>query len=91
MQQDVLLTTKYPLSPLARDILVKRREVGIKEYGVPLHTYNNRDCLQDTIEELADALYYLLQAELEGDSVYSIIESTENLLIQVMKAKADRG
>lgn len=89
--QDVLSSTKYSLNPVARQMLEQRREVGMAEYGVPLHTHNGRDCLQDTAEELADALYYLLQAQLEGEVVDDIVPTTEALLVDVLARKNNRG
>lgn len=90
--QDVLSNTEYPLNPVARQMLEQRREVGIREYGVPLHTHNGRDCLQDTAEELADALYYLLQAQLEGElGIDVLLTTTESLLVTVLARKNNRG
>ena len=37
----------------------KRNKWGMKQYGVPLTTETNKDFLQETYEELLDAVVYL--------------------------------
>jgi len=37
----------------------KRNKAGMKEYGVPLTTETKKDFLQETYEELLDAVVYL--------------------------------
>src|SRR6056297_308087 len=46
--------------------LSDRRLLGVKKYSQELHTFNDRDALQDLKEEILDAMQYLKQAELES-------------------------
>ena len=43
----------------------QRSEAGKKKYGKPLHTFNDRDALQDAYEECLDMAQYLKQAIME--------------------------
>lgn len=45
----------------------KRDKVGIERYGTRLQPFNGRDVLQDTYEELLDAVVYMRQAIFERD------------------------
>lgn len=48
--------------------LRQRAAEGLRHYGVPLMTHNGRDALRDALDELLDALKYILQYEKEtGD------------------------
>lgn len=51
--------------PHIADIVIeemkKRKEFGIKKYGVPLQPYNGRSALQDAYEEALDLAQYLRQ------------------------------
>lgn len=44
----------------------ERLEQGMRTYGVPLTSHNNRDALADAWEEVFDALQYTKQAEVES-------------------------
>lgn len=48
-----------------RDLIAAREAVGIATYGETLHSFNGRDAMRDTLEELADAFVYLEQLALE--------------------------
>ena len=45
----------------------QRSEVGKKKYGKELHTFNDRDALQDAYEECLDMAQYLKQAIMEQE------------------------
>ncbi len=45
-----------------------REKLGVKKYGVKLHTFNGRDALQDLYEELLDAAQYIKQVMMERDA-----------------------
>ena len=49
----------------AINLLYERRRKGVKEYGHPLVPFNGRDSLQDAIEENADLLVYMINAQAE--------------------------
>jgi hypothetical protein len=76
--------TSCILNQEAKENLLKeledRRLLGVSKYGQELHTFNERDALQDLKEEILDALQYLKQAELEG-KVNNSKELFELLLI----------
>ena len=46
-------------------LLKKRDKQGWKNYGKPMTTFDDRDTLQDAIEEVADLLVYLVKLDLE--------------------------
>ena len=47
--------------------LEARGRRGLDTYGTPLKAHNGRDALTDLREELADALCYLTQAQMERE------------------------
>ena len=56
------------------ETLAQRCELGIKTYGHPLSTANDRNALQDLREEIVDAMQYLTQAEIERDMTRKALE-----------------
>lgn len=46
-------------------VLLQRRARGIQKYGTSLKTFNGRDWKWDLLEEMLDALQYLMQGILE--------------------------
>ncbi len=50
------------------DDLQTRTALGIKRYGTPLQTFNERDAKQDLYEELLDAAQYCKQVLMETKS-----------------------
>ena len=63
---------KVNVSPVAirrlSDLIIQRSKQGMLTYKKPLQTYNGRDALQDCLEELVDALQYLIQAIMEREA-----------------------
>lgn len=49
-------------------LILQRTHQGVKTYGTPLQTFNGRDALQDCLEEIIDALLYLIQAMMEREA-----------------------
>jgi hypothetical protein len=49
----------------AMEAILERTRRGVATYGHPLRPYNGRDSLQDAVEECADLLQYLLNAQAE--------------------------
>ena len=50
-----------------KKLLLEREALGLKKYGVALHSKNGRDFKRDCIEELADCMMYLEGIILEGN------------------------
>lgn len=44
--------------PDAVALILERKELGLRKYGVILHHANGRDIRRDVLEELADAVCY---------------------------------
>jgi len=61
-QPSPIANDNTPIVDLVMQDLIKRKEKGIKTYGVPLQAGNGRDALQDLYEELLDACCYIKQA-----------------------------
>ncbi len=52
--------------------MMKERDiVGRNRYGTPLQAFNGRNCLNDAIEEVEDAIAYTVQAIEEGSDLDS--------------------
>lgn len=47
------------------DLLAARERKGIETYGTTLQTHNGRDPLKDALDELIDAVQYVVQAIME--------------------------
>ncbi len=54
--------------------LTKRREGGIKKYGMELETHNGRSFLVDAYQELLDAALYVRGALMEQEDVEKSVE-----------------
>jgi hypothetical protein len=48
-----------------RDLLAERKRVGLERYGSLLQAHNGRDARRDLLEELADAVVYAHQIQVE--------------------------
>jgi hypothetical protein len=48
--------------------LIKRRETGVKKYGIELLSFNGRDALLEAYQESLDLTMYLKQALMERDT-----------------------
>lgn len=57
--------------------LTKRREGGIKKYGMELETHNGRSMLLDAYQELLDAALYVRGALLEQEDSEKAVEDLE--------------
>lgn len=66
-QPDPIKNNNTPICDQVIADLKKRKEDGIKKYGVPLQANNGRDGLQDLYEELLDAAQYVKQVMVERD------------------------
>ncbi|MGK3981223.1 hypothetical protein WMF38_57030 [Sorangium sp. So ce118] len=65
MQPDPKPTNGTPIADLVIDDIQKRKQIGIKRYGVALQAHNGRDALLDAYEESLDQTKYLKQALVE--------------------------
>ena len=72
--------------PLVSEIIEERREHGIEEWGVPLHTENGRSQTKDVEEELADALIYLWAMHLKGEMITPRIRNMMRVLAGMHEA-----
>lgn len=50
----------------ADELVETRRAFGREKYGTELMTHNGRDATKDCLEELGDALQYMMQMRMEG-------------------------
>lgn len=50
------------IADLVIEDIKKRKEFGVRKYGVPLRAHNGRSALQDAYEEALDLAHYLKQA-----------------------------
>ena len=68
---------------------ISRREHGREKYGVPLMSFNGRDCLMDAYEEVHDLAVYLMQLRMEEEdlvqqsNLQGMIVNTVGLMCQV--------
>ena len=67
MQPAPIPNDSEPIVDLVITELLKRKELGIQRYGVPLQAFNGRDALLDAFEEALDLCLYLKQALIERD------------------------
>jgi hypothetical protein len=58
------------------ELIKQRQQKGIETYGTSMQTFNGRDPFQDAIEELVDALQYIVQAQMEYRVIKSAYEKT---------------
>lgn len=65
--------------PELKALMVERRKIGIDRYGTPLKAFNGRNCVDDIISELLDAVVYIEQYKWEKCS--SDLEGIKNSLI----------
>ena len=56
----------------------QRSEAGTKKYGKPLHTFNDRNALQDAYEECLDMAQYLKQAIMEQTKILNNIKQADH-------------
>lgn len=62
MQNKPIPNSNSHITDLVIEDMKKRKEEGIRRYGVPLQAGNGRDALQDAYEEALDLCQYLKQA-----------------------------
>lgn len=60
--------------------LSKRREGGVKKYGMELETWNGRSMLVDAFQEILDAALYIRGAIMEENDVAGAVEDLEAAL-----------
>lgn len=73
----------------------EREQLGVRKYGMPLRAFNGRNPIQDSLEELCDAIAYLRQTIHEDNQteqrfsteLTSIYRSTIFLAISLMGIK----
>lgn len=65
------------IADLVRAEIEKRVAIGKERYGEPLHTHDGRDGLQDSIEECADQLFYLVKEREERKELRARIAELE--------------
>ncbi len=61
--------------------LQRRKGVGLINYNTILQTWNGRDAEQDTIEEAADLMVYMMQSRLERADLKARIRELEALTL----------
>ena len=54
--------------PRVAELLKARKAFGLAKYGTPLYTYNGRDALCDSIQEVSGLLVYLVQLYEEANN-----------------------
>lgn len=64
--QDVLKSLRTLVPPTVFRFLEERAVSGEKKYGTRLKTFNGRDSILDLKQEVADAIMYSRQVDLEG-------------------------
>jgi hypothetical protein len=57
-----------------------RYDFGLKEYGVPLQTFNGRNAFQEVYEEQLDQLVYMKQLLMERDEEMRMLHEIRILL-----------
>lgn len=61
MQNKPIPNSNPHITDLVIEDMKKRKEEGIRRYGVPLQAGNGRDALQDAYEEALDLCQYIRQ------------------------------
>ena len=64
-----------------KNLLEERLQKGVETYGTRLYTHNGRDSYRDAVEEFADAVLYLTQAQLENRKEKNIVAVKQCALI----------
>lgn len=67
MQNKPIPNSNPHITDLVIEDMKKRKEEGIRRYGVPLQAGNGRDALQDAYEEALDLCQYIRQYIEERD------------------------
>ena len=65
-------------------LLVSQRMVGEMDYGVPLATFNGRSAYLDLMTEMADAVHYATQAEMEREEIVKRAQGMAKALEKVI-------
>lgn len=71
---------------LISEVIKERREDGIKEWGVPLHTDNGRDQATNLEEELADAIIYIWAMKLKKMLITPRIRNLTRMFASIHEA-----
>jgi hypothetical protein len=73
-----------PVTPIARDwfnsTLTSQAAKGLGKYDTALRTNNGRNALQDAMDELADAVQYVTQAEMERRALEAALAAARTAL-----------
>ena len=63
-------------------LMNERNQFGIEKHGMPLRTFNGRNPLRDSVQEILDAIVYTKQAIEEG---YDLDDNLKDVYISLMK------
>jgi hypothetical protein len=78
--------------PFLEKLIQERVDHGIRKYGRVLEAHNGRNALVDAWEESVDLVFYLQQAEMEGQEVQQLLHLATTLLFGLTRlAERDLG